>query len=123
MRLSTTMQPYPPWLRDDWIPPALSSHGPERDHDDDQCDELEQDPQPHQLLRRVGRAAPHHVDKTEQQNKGTGPNCDRHETVEEGRHAGVLALAARRAKASIALLGHPVRTTARPHEPPSPAPL
>src|ERR1700745_739845 len=46
-----------------------ASHGPERDHGDDDRDELQQDAQPHQALRGVGRTAPHHVDKTKQQDE------------------------------------------------------
>src|SRR4051794_30544199 len=40
---------------------------PDRDHHDHDRDELQQDAQPHQPLRGVGRAATHHVDEAENQ--------------------------------------------------------
>ena len=39
-------------------------------------DELQQHTQPHQLLRRVRRAAAHHVDEAEQQHDSDAPSAN-----------------------------------------------
>ena len=60
------------------IPPtSLAPHRPDREHGDDDGDELQQHPQAHQLLRRVRRTAPHHVDQTKQKNQCDGRDRNR----------------------------------------------
>ena len=55
---------------------ALAPHRPDREHGDDDRDELQQHPQPHQFLGPVRRSAPHHVKKTKQQNERNGADRD-----------------------------------------------
>jgi hypothetical protein len=59
----------------------LSGHDPEREHDNDDGNELQQHAKPHQLLRFIGRAAPHHVDEAEQQHDRNGADGDRDRDV------------------------------------------
>src|ERR1700761_2339553 len=101
MRLSTTMslslsgfqaQLYPIILRsakrvsqDEGS--TLTAHDPEREHGDADGNELQQHAQPHQLLRRVGRAAPHHVDETHQQNERDRADSDgKDDLAQESSH-------------------------------------
>jgi len=60
--LTPTLSPSVPHL-------AMAAHRPNGEHDDDDRDELKQNPQSHQFLGAVRRAAPHHVEKTEQQHQ------------------------------------------------------
>jgi len=72
----------------------LFRHDPDREHDNDDGDELQQDAQPHQLLGSVGRAPAHHVDKAEQQHDGDGADRDRNPDMgHEIGHAGICSRA------------------------------
>ena len=65
----------------------LMARRPDGDHDDDDGDELKQNPQPHQLLRAVRRAAPQHIEKTEQQNDYDRGYCNgNNERTEKRAH-------------------------------------
>src|SRR5690348_2396062 len=55
----------------------LTSHRQDREHGDDDRDELQQHTQPHQLLRGVWRSALHHVDEAEQQHERGRADRDR----------------------------------------------
>src|ERR1700748_1491254 len=67
--------------------PNLSPHGPDGEHGNDDRHELQGHAPSHQLLRGVGRAAPHHVDETEQQHQRDGAHGDRKdECTEKGSH-------------------------------------
>src|ERR1700749_3038308 len=89
MRLSTTMsssmgwtisnpkRQYPSRLSNRTNAGSSASHDPDRRHDDDDGDELQQHAQPHQLLRAVRRAAAHHVDEAEDQDDRDGADGDR----------------------------------------------
>ena len=55
----------------------LVPYRPDREHGDDNRDELQQYPQLHQFLGPVRRSAPHHVKKTQQQHQGDGSDRDR----------------------------------------------
>jgi hypothetical protein len=61
----------------------LFAHRPDRDHDDYDGDELEQNPPPHQLLRRIARTTAHHVGEAQQQNYRDGADGDRNESVRQ----------------------------------------
>src|SRR6186713_2869688 len=80
MRLSTTIGAPPCTL-------PLFAHRPHHDHGDDDGDELQQHPKPHQVLRAAGRSAAHHVDEAEQQHDGHGRNHDRqNDRTQKGCH-------------------------------------
>ena len=64
---------------------------PDGKHDDDDGDELKQNPQLHQFLGTVRRAAPHHVEKTEDQDQRHGAECNgKEEHTEKGSHRGYI---------------------------------
>src|SRR5262245_48780911 len=56
---------------------TLFPHHPDGEHDDRDGDGLQQHAQAHQLLRRVRRAATHHIGETEQQHEGYCADGDR----------------------------------------------
>src|ERR1700754_4079689 len=69
----------------------LPPHDPEREHGDADRDELQQHTQPHQLLRRIRRAAPHHVDEPHQKDEGDGSDGDGKEYLaQESSHCGYI---------------------------------
>jgi hypothetical protein len=60
---------------------GLAPREPDRRHDDDDGDELQQHAPAHQILRCVGRAAAHHVNKAEQQHDGDGADREGNDVV------------------------------------------
>src|SRR5206468_4249637 len=66
---------------------ALAPRHPDGDHGDDDGGELQHHPQPHQVLRAVGRAALHHVDEAEQQDQRYGADRNgKQNRTEKGGH-------------------------------------
>src|SRR6185437_3811033 len=64
---------------------------PHRKHGDRDGDELQPHAQPHQALRLARRAAPHHVEKTEDQDQRHGEECNgKEELTEKGSHRGFI---------------------------------
>src|SRR5215470_14035064 len=75
MRLRTTMLT------------SLAPHRPDREHGDDDRNELQRHAPAHQLLRQVWRATAHHVDETEQEHQRDGGNRNgKNELAEKESH-------------------------------------
>jgi hypothetical protein len=53
-----------------------AAHRPDREHGDDDRNELQQHPQPHQLLGPVRRSASHHIEEAEHQHQRNGADRD-----------------------------------------------
>ena len=58
---------------------ALAPQKPDRRQDDDDGDELQKNPQPHQLLRFLRRAAVRHIDEAEHKHEPDRPDGDRYQ--------------------------------------------
>src|SRR6185312_8679036 len=63
---------------------ALFPQQPDREHDDNNCDALQQHAQAHQTLRAVRRAAFHHVPEAKHEHDGDGEKGDDDEKVLQG---------------------------------------
>jgi len=59
------------------IPSLLFCHDPDREHDNDDGDELQQHAKPHELLRCVARAPAHRIDETKEEHHRDGADGDR----------------------------------------------
>ena len=55
----------------------LFRHDPDREHDNDDGDELQQHAKPHELLRCVARAPARHVNDTKEEHHRDGADGDR----------------------------------------------
>lgn len=59
----------------------LSAFQPNRKHDNDKSEELEQYAPTHQFLRQIRTTAPHHVEEPKAQNKYNRQKRDRHQII------------------------------------------
>ena len=55
----------------------LFRHDPDRQHDNDDGDELQQHAKPHEFLRCVARASAHHINQTKEEHHRDGADGDR----------------------------------------------
>jgi hypothetical protein len=67
----------PCWERLSHSLSLLFRHDPDREHDNDDGDELQQHAKPHELLRCVARAPARHVNDTKEEHHRDGADGDR----------------------------------------------
>jgi hypothetical protein len=63
----------------------LFRHDPDRDHDNDDGDELQQHAKPHELLRCVARAPAHHIDETKEEHHRDGADGEQNNDITQQR--------------------------------------
>ena len=63
----------------------LFRHDPDREHDNDDGDELQQHAKPHELLRCVARAPAHHIDETKEEHYRDGADGEQNNDMTQQR--------------------------------------